>query len=340
MNHAPSADISASRLPTRPIIAVVIPCYRVRAHILGVLARIGPEVALIYPVDDACPEQSGDFITAECADPRVRVLRHSANQGVGGAMVTGYRRACADGADVIVKIDGDGQMDPTLLAQFTAPILAGRADYTKGNRFFDINALKPMPPVRVFGNAALSFLTKLSSGYWSLFDPTNGYTAIHAKLLDFIPLDSLPRRYFFESEMLFRLGTLRACVADIPMAAVYGAETSNMNIKSVIPEFLRGHARNFGKRLIYNYFLRDFSIASLELIFGLLLIGFGGSAGLYFWIHNSLHNITTSSGTVMLAALPIIIGLQLLLSFIGYDIARVPTSAIFPSLPDRSRDHG
>ncbi len=318
-----------------PIIAVVIPCFKVRPHILVVLAGIGPSVARIYAVDDCCPERSGDLIEADCADPRVMVLRHAQNQGVGGAMVTGYRRARADGADIIVKIDGDGQMDPSLLDHFTAPIIAGRADYTKGNRFFDITALKPMPPVRVFGNAGLSFLTKLSSGYWTLFDPTNGYTAIHAKLIDFIPLDALPRRYFFESDMLFRLGTLRACVMDIPMAAVYGDEVSNMNIKKVIPEFLRGHARNFTKRLVYNYFLRDFSLASLEFVAGVLLIGFGTLAGLYFWIHNGLLNVTTSSGTVMLAALPIILGLQLLLSFIGYDIASVPSSAIFPTLPDK-----
>lgn len=322
-----------SALP--PIIAVVIPCFKVRAHILPVLAAIGPSVARIYAVDDACPEQSGDWIAASCADPRVVVLRHAQNQGVGGAMVTGYRRARADGADIIVKIDGDGQMDPRLLDHFTAPIIAGRADYTKGNRFFDVTALKPMPPVRVFGNAVLSFLTKLSSGYWTLFDPTNGYTAIHAALIDFIPLDALPRRYFFESDMLFRLGTLRACVMDIPMAAVYGTNVSNMNIRTVIPEFLRGHARNFGKRLVYNYFLRDFSLASLEFLAGLLLMGFGTLTGLYFWVHNSLLNVTTSSGTVMLAALPIILGLQLLLSFIGYDIASVPSRAIFPTLPER-----
>ena len=316
-------------------IAVVIPSYRVTEHILGVLDAIGPEVSAIYVVDDQCPDQSGRFVEANCRNSRVRVVQRERNGGVGAATMTGYREAMADRCDVIVKIDGDGQMDPLLLPQFVRPILEGRADYTKGNRFFNPEDVRTMPPIRLFGNAVLSFMTKLSSSYWNLFDPTNGYTAIHARLLPHLALDRIAPRYFFDP-MLFRLGTIRAAVLDIPMVAVYGDEVSHLRIGAVMPRFLSGHARNFGKQLVYNYFLRDFSIASIELVAGLGLFGFGIIFGLYHWVANSAHDTVASSGTVMLAALPIILGLQLLLSFLGCDIASVPQRPIHPLLaPDQ-----
>src|SRR5215213_9976587 len=193
-------------------IAVVVPCFKVRDRVLAVLERIPPHVDTIHVVDDACPEETGAFVQAHCADSRVRVLTHRENRGVGGAMVTGYRDALAAGASVVVKIDGDGQMDPAALDRFVSPILGGRADYTKGNRFFDIELLKEMPRRRVFGNAVLSIVNKLCSGYWNIADPTNGYTAIHASVLALLPLDKLDRRFFFESDMLFRLNVMRAVV--------------------------------------------------------------------------------------------------------------------------------
>lgn len=200
-------------------IAVVIPCYRVQETILGVIAGIGDEVSRIYCIDDACPERSGDHVTANCRDPRVIVLRHSENRGVGGAVITGYRRALADGMDIIVKIDGDGQMDPSQLPSIVAPLLLGEADYVKGNRFYAPEGLKGMPPLRLVGNASLSFMTKLSTGYWMIFDPTNGYTAIHGSILTRLPLDKIAERYFFESDLLFRLNILDAVVVDLPMPA-------------------------------------------------------------------------------------------------------------------------
>ena len=161
-------------IKTEPVIAVVIPCYRVTKHVLEVIAKIGAEVSAIFAVDDCCPDASGDFITENCNDARVVVLRNPENMGVGGATLTGYRAAIEAGADVIVKIDGDGQMDPSLIPAFIAPIIEGEADYTKGNRFFDLEEIRAMPKTRLLGNAVLSFATKLSSGYWNLFDPTNG----------------------------------------------------------------------------------------------------------------------------------------------------------------------
>src|SRR5947207_6669492 len=136
-------------------VAVVIPCYRVRRYILDVIRGIGPHVSAIFVVDDACPEQTAALIRQECTDGRVKVLTHAENQGVGGAMITGYKAALADGADVIVKIDGAGQMDPALIPRFIRPIVGGDADYTKGNRFYDLAFLSAMPRARLFGNAKI-----------------------------------------------------------------------------------------------------------------------------------------------------------------------------------------
>ena len=157
-----------------PRVAVVIPCFRVSRQILDVLGRIGPEVSRVIVVDDACPEHSGDLVERECRDPRVTVVRHGENRGVGGALVTGYRAALAEGADIVVKVDGDGQMEPTFIPTMIRPIVAGRADYAKGNRFYDLELLRAMPRVRLLGNAMLSLVNKIASGYWDVMDPTNG----------------------------------------------------------------------------------------------------------------------------------------------------------------------
>ena len=183
-------------LPRPTLIAVVIPCYKTRKHILGVISKIGAEVFRIYVVDDCCPDNSGEFVLENCKDDRVYVIRNSKNLGVGGAVMVGYKAAIKDDADIIVKVDGDGQMDPSLIPDFVAPIQSGEADYTKGNRFFDLEVIRAMPKVRLFGNAVLSFMTKLSSGYWDLFDPTNGYIAIHVDVARHLPFEKISRRIF------------------------------------------------------------------------------------------------------------------------------------------------
>lgn len=328
-----SHPMSPNAAPAPPLrLCVVIPAFRVRRHVLEVIAGIGPEVQRIFVVDDACPEGSGDLVEAECRDARVRVLRHAQNGGVGAAMVTGYRAALDDGADIVVKLDGDGQMDPALIPDFVAPIAAGQADYTKGNRFFHLEGLSAMPRVRLVGNAVLSFMNKISSGYWDIFDPTNGYTAVHADILRWLPLDKLHRGYFFETDMLFRLNILRAVVWDVPMRARYGDEVSNLRISRVIGDFLVRHVRNFVKRIFYNYYLRDLSIASLELPLGLAGVVAGITLGSYHWIRSASVGIPTTAGTVMLAALPLLAGLQLLLAFVHYDIASVPRRTLHLTL--------
>jgi glycosyltransferase involved in cell wall biosynthesis len=305
-------------------VGVIIPAFKVRSHIVAVVNSIGQEVTSIIVVDDACPERSGDFIASECSDPRLVVLKHTSNRGVGAAMKTGYSYGMSLGLEVFVKVDGDGQMDVTRIAQLIEPISQKQADYTKGNRFFNIEQVKSMPKKRIFGNIVLSFFSKISSGYWNLFDPNNGFTAINRVALEQMQFEKVSDRYFFESDMLFRLNLANAVVMDIPMPAIYGEETSSLSIFKTLFEFPLKHSRNFLKRIIYSYALRDFSIASLELIFGTLLSIFGIVYGLVSFLQSYHLGQSTQVGTLILVTLSCLSGLQLLLSFVSYDIQTVP----------------
>lgn len=325
MPHQPTS-------PSHPDLAVVIPCYRERAKILDVVAEIPVQVRWIYCVDDGCPDATGDLIEARCADSRVRVLRHTKNQGIGAAMVTGYRRAIEDGATIIVKLDGDGQMPAAMIPALAEPIRVGRADYVKGNRFFLPEMVAAMPKGRLIGNSILSFMNKFSSGYWQIFDPTNGFTAVHARVLQEMPLERLNCGYLFETEMLYRLGTLRAVVVDQPMPARYGDEVSHLSPRRMIGALLARHSANFLRRLVYCYFLRDFSLASLEWVIGPLLILGGSIFGVLEWLAAERANEAATAGTVMLAALPIILGVQALFSALNFDIANQPRTPIHPAL--------
>jgi glycosyltransferase involved in cell wall biosynthesis len=305
-------------------IDVVIPCFQVRPHILTVIRGIGAEVSRIYVVDDCCPDQSGDLVAAECDDPRVTVIRLVRNHGVGGATIAGYRAALVQGAEVIVKIDGDGQMNPADIPRLVEPILARRADYVKGNRFHSIDLLAKMPKLRLFGNAVLSFVNKATSGYWNLMDPTNGFTAIHRICLDRIPLETVDQGYFFESDMLHHLYLAEAVVAQIPQQAHYAAEVSGLDERAVAMTFPAKYLRRFLRRIAYTYFLRDFSVASVQLTASGVLILFGSVFGALHWVRSFRSGIPATTGTVMLAALPVILGSQLLLAAVLHDVAAMP----------------
>jgi dolichol-phosphate mannosyltransferase len=325
--------MSSSKLHGDRKVAVVIPCFRVRKHIASVIGEIGPEVDFIYVVDDRCPEGTGRYVSESIDDPRVRVIFNEVNLGVGGATLAGMARAAEDDVDVIVKIDGDGQMDPRLIPAFTAVILSSEADFAKGNRFFEPEGVMTMPRARLIGNAGLSFMAKFSTGYWHSFDPTNGFFAIHASLMSLLPVEKISKRYFFESDLLFRLGVVEARVVDIPMHAHYADEQSSMQPHKEILRFAKGHLKNLLKRIFYRYFLRDFSLASIELLLGLALLAFGTVFGLLNWQSESY----ASAGTVMLAAMPIIVGTQLLLAFLNYDIHSTPSTALHPRLEKSKR---
>jgi dolichol-phosphate mannosyltransferase len=319
----------------RPRVAVVIPCFRAGATVERVIGRIGPGVDRIYAVDDNCPDGSGARIEG-LADPRLVVLRNDRNLGVGGAVKRGYAAALRDRADVIVKLDADGQMDPAFIPFLTAPILAGRADYAKGNRFALSRHMPPasdpagrgMPPVRRLGNSLLSFLHKGVTGYWNIVDPTNGYTAIHRRALESLDLERVADCYFFETDMLFQLNLVDAVVQDVPLPARYCGEVSSLRVRRVALRFPRLALSRFCRRVAVKYFLEDFNVASLEMLLGLPLILLGSGYGLYHWREALASGVPSSAGTVMLAALPIMIGFQLLLSAVSYDVGRTPKAPI------------
>jgi dolichol-phosphate mannosyltransferase len=300
-------------------VCVVIPAYKVSAHIVKVVESLGPEVSKIIVVDDACPESSGLLLQKAVDESRLEVIYHLSNKGVGGAVKTGYKRALELGCEVIIKIDGDGQMDSSKITALISPILENESDYTKGNRFFEIEAVQQMPKIRILGNLGLTFMTKFSTGQWHIFDPNNGFTAIRGSVLRKLNLDKIDDRYFFESDMLFRLNLIQARVNDVPIPAIYGEEKSNLKVKRVIFEFPVKHLRNFVKRIAYTYYLRDFNLASIELPLGILLSGFGLILGGYNWISGIVTSTPTPTGTLVLVAMSILSGLQLILAFLSHD---------------------
>ncbi len=329
-NTSPAAQ--RARLNLRQArVWLVVPCYKVTSHILRVIEKTPDWIEGIVCVDDACPDNSGDFIEASNTDPRVVVVRLAENQGVGGATLAGYAEAIGRGGEILVKVDGDDQMDLNYAAQLIAPLLLGEADYAKGNRFTSSSHLKAMPLVRVVGNAALSFLAKLSTGYWTIFDPTNGYTAIDASVARLVTEKRISRRFFFETDLLYHLGTLRAVVRDVPMPARYADEVSNIQVGRIVGPFALKHLRNFVQRVLGQYFVRDFNAASLEMVFGVFSVLFGLGYALNYLATRDPSQ-AASAGVVMMAALPIILGVQLLLQAMNFDVLNVPSRPIHPYL--------
>jgi dolichol-phosphate mannosyltransferase len=326
-----SQDIEeAARLEgaARPKVAVVLPCYRVREKIVGVAESLIGEVDYIFAVDDKCPEESGKWLQENCAHPSVRVIFHTVNQGVGGAMITGYEAALETDADVVVKMDGDGQMDVRYLARLIAPLLAGKADFAKGNRFFDLRALQTMPTVRRVGNFGLTLLTKAASGFWHVSDPTNGYFALRRGALGLVNFHLLDRRYFFEISLLVQLNVVRAVAVDVPIPAIYADENSSLNPMRALVSFPGKLIAGFAHRIWWRYFIYDINIVSIFLVVGLFLFFGGGTFGLWRWSANVHEGANQSAGTVALAMLPMLLGFQLLLQAMVLDVMEKPGTPV------------
>jgi len=312
-------------------IAAVIPCYRVESTISEVIANLPPYIKHIIVIDDASPDKAAGLVMQLSErDNRIMLLRHEKNQGVGGAMLTGFRKALELNADVVVKIDGDGQMDTIHLPNLLAPVIQGNADYTKGNRFRDFQALQKMPFIRRVGNMGLAFLTKAATGYWNLFDPTNGFVAIHGKVLAQLPLNRIDKTYFFETSMLANLYLLRAVVRDVPMPARYAGEISNLSIWRSLVEFPLKLLRTFLRRLVLMNLIYDFSMASIYMLAGLPLLLFGLIFGINRWAFYSSIHIPAPTGTVMLPTLSVLLGIQFLIAAIEIDLRSIPKDPISP----------
>ena len=309
-------------------VAVVIPAFKVSKQIVEVVRAVPKGVSLIIVVDDCCPEGSGEVVREQVTDARLVVLRNSENLGVGGAVKRGYEEALSLGAEIVVKLDGDGQMDPTDIDALIFPLVSRRADYSKGNRFDQLDQLFAMPKIRLIGNAVLSLLSKISSGYWSITDPTNGFTAITRQALRKMEVAKVSNRYFFESDMLFRLNLAGAVVQDVSMPARYGGEKSNLSVGRSVIEFGWKHYVNFNKRIFYRYYLREWSIASLEWPLALLFFAFGAIFGLNALIVSDQTGNPVTAGQVTLTAMTIIMGMQLFLSFVSYDVQAEPRDSL------------
>jgi glycosyltransferase involved in cell wall biosynthesis len=315
-------------------IAAVIPAYRVEREIEAVLASLPDFIRHIIVVDDASPDRTAELVEqASRRDGRVLLIRHEKNLGVGGAMVTGFRKALELGAQIVVKMDGDGQMDARHLSSLLVPLVRGQADYTKGNRFRDFQSLRQMPLIRRLGNMGLGFLTKVATGYWNVFDPTNGYVAIRAEALAQLPLERVDNTYFFEISMLGNLYLLGAVVRELPMPAHYRDEVSSLLIHRVLLEFPLKLFAAFLRRLWLKNFIYDFTMVSVYLLTGLPLLAFGLLFGALKWIEYARRNVPAPTGTVMLPTLSVLLGIQILLSAIEFDLGAVPKEPLSAPLP-------
>ena len=304
-------------------IFVVIPLYNEASHVADVIRRMPAEVNRIIAIDD-CSDDDTLTVVRGITDERIRVITHDKNQGVGGAMMSGYKYCLQRNADIIVKIDGDGQMDPGEIPRLITPLILKQADYVKGFRFSDMENLKRMPKIRLFGNIMLSFLTKIASGYWDIFDPTSGYTAIHKEALSRLNIDRLNKRYFFETDMLIHLYRIHAVVKDVEVSINYGNEVSQLQPLRATPTFAYRLIKAFFTRILWRYFLVDFTAVSLFILLGLPLLLYGTGFGIYHWISNVMAGISTPTGTIMIAVVSLFFGFQFLLQAVVLDIQNLP----------------
>lgn len=304
-------------------IVVVVPCFNVGRHLAAVVERVPRFVDQVIVVDDGSDDDVAKTV-AETGRGRVTVLRHAENLGLARAMQTGLRRALAIGADIVVKVDGDGQMDPTVMSRLLEPIASGSADLAKGNRFVHRRHLAGMPLRRLAGNVVLSFLAKFASGYWHVFDPTNGYLAIRRELLEEVDLERLGPGFFFEISLLCHANLAGAVVRDVPIAARYGSEPSTLSLTSTTLMFPPLLIRACARRVALQHFLRDFTPVALLLLTGSLLSLVGLWYGTAAWLHHSALHQATPAGTIAVAALPTLAGFHLLLQAFVLDIGSVP----------------
>ncbi|MDX2188977.1 MAG: glycosyltransferase family 2 protein [Bacteroidota bacterium] len=306
-------------------IAVIIPCYKVENHIENVINTLPSIITYIIVVNDCSPDNTKLILNKiGTTNNKVIYLEHTQNQGVGGAMKTGFVKALELNADIIIKLDGDGQMNPKYIPEFIKPIIEGKADFTKGNRFRNYRTIQRMPIIRRIGNLGLSFLTKAASGYWNIFDPTNGYFAMNITTLKLINLETLHNRYFFESSLLIEMYHSDTVIQDIPIDAQYGEEISNLSVTKTLFEFPPKLFLAFIKRILFKYFLYDFNIASIYIMLGFPIFTLGAWYGLINYIKYTHLHIVAPTGTVVIPTLLITLGFQLILSAVNFDVSNYP----------------
>ncbi|MBP5546378.1 MAG: glycosyltransferase family 2 protein [Bacteroidales bacterium] len=301
-------------------IAVAIPCYKVEQHLQQVVAGLPDFVDSILLVDDCSPDGTPQLVDKLAAsDPRIIALHHKENLGVGGSMRTAFSKVLETDIDVVVKLDGDGQMD----SRYISPLVEAltHAEFAKGNRLFDRTMLRRMPALRRLGNMGIGFMVKASSGYWNVSDPVNGFFAIRTSTLKHMELERLSQRFFFESSMLIELHYTGARIKEVSMPAIYGDEKSNLSIGKTLFSFPPRLFVAWLRRIHLSYFVFDFNICSLYLLIGLPSFLFGLIFGICEWIHYASINSPSPTGTIMVAVLTFILGFQMLLAAAQYDVS-------------------
>jgi glycosyltransferase involved in cell wall biosynthesis len=299
-------------------VAVVVPAYNEEALVGSTVSGIPAFVDSIIVVDDGSKDETA--VRAQNADKRVEVIPHERNQGVGAAILTGYRRAIAIGVDVTCVMAADGQMDPDDLETLVRAIAIDETDYAKANRLFTGQAWQLIPRTRYLGNAALSFMTKIASGYWHVADSQSGYTAVNLETLKLLDLDRIYRRYGFPNDLLVHLNVFNRRVRDYPSRPIYGVgERSGIRLRHVVPKISWLLLKGFFWRMGQKYVIRDFHPLILFYMLGILLFAGGFLLGIAEVVLRIAGNPITSA-TIVLVALLVISGLQLLLFAMWFDM--------------------
>jgi glycosyltransferase involved in cell wall biosynthesis len=300
-------------------VAVVVPAFDEERLIGTTLGGIPEFVDHVFVVDDASNDATAERARSS-SDARVEVVSHERNRGVGAAILTGYRRALAAGIDVTCVMAGDNQMDPADLEAIAGPVARGEADYAKANRLFTGRAWELIPHTRYLGNAVLSLLTKIASGYWHVADSQSGYTAIARDTLELLDLERIYDRYGFPNDMLVHLNVINARVRDVPSRPVYGVgESSGIRLRRVVPSISWLLTKAFFWRMREKYVIRDFHPLVFFYVFGLLFLAIGAVLGSTVTVLRILGNELTVA-TVVLVALLLIAGLLFTLFAMLFDM--------------------
>jgi glycosyltransferase involved in cell wall biosynthesis len=303
-------------------IAAVVPAFNEEMLIAQVITTMPDLVDHIVVVDDQSSDRTAE-VASSTGDPRLVVITHETNTGVGGAIITGHRAALELGADIDVVMAGDAQMDPSYLPALLDPIVHEGYGFAKANRFYSTGSWEGMPRYRIIGNIVLSFLTKFASGYWHMFDPQNGYTATRRDVLQRLPLHQLAPRYSYENDVLINLNILRVPATDVPIPAVYGSEISSIKLRRVCPEIGNLLLRGLWRRFLWKYVVHSFSPVALFVVGGLLLTLFGTATGIWT-IVESIGPPAATAGSVILAVAPFLLGMQMLMYALMLDIQESP----------------
>lgn len=313
-------------------VIAVMPCYKSSKKAPSVAQDVINYVDKLVCVDDCCPENTGKSIENFLKSDQLDFIYHDRNQGIGGAMKSGIQHALKFNPEIIIKIDSDGQMNPNLIPKLLEPILNGSSEFTKGNRFTNPKFITKMPLIRIIGNIGLGFITKLSTGYWELFDPTNGFLALRSNVLRDISLEKIDNGYFFETDLLFRCALCNVLISEIPMEASYEDEKSSLSPFKEFFKFLLKHTNIFFKRLTYQYFLLDFSPGSISLLLSIIFGCVAFFVGLNSFLFYGKLNIETPIGTQILFLATSLICNQLFIGFIYYDSSQKPLLRSFKYL--------